>query len=107
VDRRRGEALTEEEQASPLAKRIYDLRHPSLSLWLDTSVAIGITCLQSTFTLSVTVAGLGHGRAYVLGLLSQTERKNSWWLAEFAGESSPDGMQRLLRPAACSASTRA
>jgi SRSO17 transposase len=37
-----------------------------------------------------------HGRAYVLGLLSHTERKNSWWLAEFAGEASPDGMQRLL-----------
>jgi SRSO17 transposase len=37
-----------------------------------------------------------HGRAYLLGLLSQTERKNSWWLAEFAGEASPDGMQRLL-----------
>jgi SRSO17 transposase len=37
-----------------------------------------------------------HGRGYVLGLLSQTERKNSWWLAEFAGDASPDGMQRLL-----------
>ncbi len=32
----------------------------------------------------------------MLGLLSQTERKNSWQLAEFAGEPSPDGMQRLL-----------
>ena len=38
----------------------------------------------------------GHGRAYVLGLLSQAERKNSWQLAEFAGDASPDGMQRLL-----------
>ena len=37
-----------------------------------------------------------HGRGYVLGLLSQQERKNSWWLAEFAGDVSPDGMQRLL-----------
>jgi SRSO17 transposase len=37
-----------------------------------------------------------HGRWYVLGLLSHAERKNSWWLAEFAGEVSPDGMQRLL-----------
>ena len=37
-----------------------------------------------------------HGRAYVLGLLSHAERKNSWWLAEFAGDASPDGMQRLL-----------
>ena len=32
----------------------------------------------------------------MLGLLSQTERKNSWQLAEFAGDASPDGMQRLL-----------
>jgi SRSO17 transposase len=37
-----------------------------------------------------------HGRGYLLGLLSQQERKNSWWLADFAGEESPDGMQRLL-----------
>ncbi len=37
-----------------------------------------------------------HGRWYLLGLLSHAERKNSWWLAEFAGEVSPDGMQRLL-----------
>jgi SRSO17 transposase len=37
-----------------------------------------------------------HGRAYLLGLLSQAERKNSWQLAELAGDASPDGMQRLL-----------
>jgi SRSO17 transposase len=37
-----------------------------------------------------------HGRAYLLGLLSQAERKNSWELAELAGDASPDGMQRLL-----------
>lgn len=35
----------------------------------------------------------GHGRWYLLGLLSHQERKNSWWLAEFAGDASPDGMQ--------------
>ena len=34
--------------------------------------------------------------AYLTGLLSNTERKNSWQLAELAGEASPDGMQRLL-----------
>jgi SRSO17 transposase len=33
---------------------------------------------------------------YLQGLLSQVERKNSWWLAERAGEPTPDGMQRLL-----------
>src|ERR1700689_3996610 len=42
------------------------------------------------------VAVRRHGRAYLLGLLSQTERKNSWMLAEFAGDVSPDGLQRLL-----------
>src|SRR5215467_15910564 len=42
------------------------------------------------------VAVRRHGRAYLLGLLSQTERKNSWTLAEFAGDTSPDGLQRLL-----------
>src|SRR5258708_34913714 len=34
--------------------------------------------------------------AYLTGLLSHTERKNGWQLAEEAGERSPDGMQRLL-----------
>src|SRR5260221_268886 len=37
-----------------------------------------------------------QGRAYLLGLLSQAERKNGWTLAEFAGDVSPDGLQRLL-----------
>lgn len=37
--------------------------------------------------------------AYVRGLLAPLERKNGWTLAEQAGESSPDGMQRLLAAA--------
>lgn len=38
-------------------------------------------------------------RDYVAGLLSGLQRKNSWWIAEHAGESGPGGMQRLLRKA--------
>ncbi|MCD4824904.1 MAG: IS701 family transposase, partial [Phycisphaerae bacterium] len=34
--------------------------------------------------------------AYIQGLLSDIPRKNSWQLAEYAGEATPDGMQRLL-----------
>jgi SRSO17 transposase len=37
--------------------------------------------------------------AYVRGLLAPLERKNSWTLAEQAGEAIPDGMQRLLADA--------
>ena len=37
-----------------------------------------------------------RARAYLLGLLSQAERKNGWTIAEFAGDLSPAGMQRLL-----------
>lgn len=37
--------------------------------------------------------------AYVRGLLAPLERKNSWTLAESAGETAPDGMQRLLMSA--------
>ena len=40
-----------------------------------------------------------HGRAYLLGLLSQAERKTSWQLAEFAGDATPDGLQKLLNSA--------
>ena len=35
-------------------------------------------------------------REYVSGLVAGLERKNGWTLAEWAGEVSPDGMQRLL-----------
>jgi SRSO17 transposase len=38
-------------------------------------------------------------RDLVLGLLSPTERKNCWWLAEQAGHAGPQAMQRLLRTA--------
>ena len=38
-------------------------------------------------------------RDYVSGLVAGLERKNGWTLAEWAGEVSPDGMQRLLRRA--------
>ncbi len=37
--------------------------------------------------------------AYIRGLVSITERKNGWQLAEVAGEATPDGMQRLLNTA--------
>jgi SRSO17 transposase len=38
--------------------------------------------------------------AYLRGLMSDVPRKNGWQLAEQAGESAPDGMQRLLSTAA-------
>jgi SRSO17 transposase len=38
--------------------------------------------------------------AYLKGIVSSVERKNGWQLAEHAGESRPDGMQRLLNSAA-------
>ena len=37
-----------------------------------------------------------HAIAYLRGLLSSDERKNSWTLSERAGDATPDGMQRLL-----------
>src|ERR671916_2406483 len=37
-----------------------------------------------------------RARLYLLGLLSGAERKNSWTIAEQAGDLSPDGMQPLL-----------
>jgi hypothetical protein len=45
-------------------------------------------------------AGPGQrAMAYLRGLLSVTERKNGWQLAELAGEATPDGIQRLLNTA--------
>src|SRR6266511_875341 len=37
-----------------------------------------------------------RARALVLGLLADLPRKNCWTLAEYAGDSSPDGLQHLL-----------
>jgi len=36
---------------------------------------------------------------YIQGLMSDIARKNGWQLAEYAGEKTPDGMQRLLSTA--------
>ena len=40
-----------------------------------------------------------RARAYLLGLLSRSERKNGWTIAELAVDATPDGMQRLLNAA--------
>jgi SRSO17 transposase len=37
--------------------------------------------------------------AYLRGLLSPAERKNSWQVAEVSGDTTPDGFQHLLRRA--------
>jgi SRSO17 transposase len=37
-----------------------------------------------------------RAKAYLQGLLSEVERKNSWQLAEYKGDRTPDGLQRLL-----------
>ncbi|MBJ3809208.1 IS701 family transposase, partial [Streptomyces flavofungini] len=36
---------------------------------------------------------------FVRGLLADLPRKNCWTIAEWAGESTPDGMQHLLERA--------
>ena len=41
--------------------------------------------------------------AYLEGLLSGCERKNSWQVAEYVGDASPYGMQYLLDRARCDA----
>lgn len=40
-----------------------------------------------------------RARAYLQALLSPCERKNGWQLAELVGETTPDGVQRLLNAA--------
>jgi hypothetical protein len=40
-----------------------------------------------------------HAMAYIRGLLSAEERKNSWTLSEQAGDATPNGMQRMLSTA--------
>ncbi len=40
-----------------------------------------------------------RARAYLQALLSPCERKNGWQVAELVGETTPDGVQRLLNAA--------
>lgn len=40
-----------------------------------------------------------HALAYLKGLLGPLERKNGWQIAEWAGDQTPDGIQRLLSKA--------
>lgn len=46
-----------------------------------------------------------RSRAYLRALLSSCERKNGWQLAELLGETTPDGVQRLLNAADWDADT--
>src|SRR5215210_3433088 len=41
----------------------------------------------------------GRAKRYLAGLLDRVERKNGWQLAEYLGESGPQGVQRLLNAA--------
>ena len=70
----------------------------------DDDLAVWIAGLDDLFAL---VAGRffrveprRRARAYVRGLLAPLASKNGWTLAEAAGDSTPDGMQRLLNRAA-------
>jgi SRSO17 transposase len=69
----------------------------------DDDLALWVAGLDDLFAL---VAGRfrrvetrRQARAYVGGLLAPLAVKNSWTLAEAAGEKTPDGMQRLLNRA--------
>jgi len=69
----------------------------------DDDLALWVAGLDDLFAL---VAGRfgrveprREARAYVGGLLAPLAAKNSWTLAEAAGEKTPDGMQRLLNRA--------
>ena len=75
-----------------------------VSCRLDDDLAAWIAGLDDLFAL---VAGRFfrveprlRARAYVRGLLAPLASKNGWTLAEAAGDSTPDGMQRLLNAAA-------
>src|ERR1022692_4937689 len=57
---------------------------------------VSMTCSRWWSVSSRRLRRGGRARSCLLGLLSQTERKNGWWLADFAGDATPDGMQRLL-----------
>lgn len=73
-------------------------------MWVDEDVSTWAAGLEELFGR---VAGRffraeprRRARAYVRGLLAPLADKNGWTLAEIAGDTTPDGMQRLLNAAA-------
>ncbi|NIA21729.1 MAG: hypothetical protein GWP05_07145 [Anaerolineaceae bacterium] len=47
----------------------------------------------------------GELQGYVHGLLGRLDRKNMWQLAEYLGDATPHGLQRLLDRAVWNADT--
>jgi len=79
--------------------------HTTLSGTATTSADVG-RWVQRLFCLHARLAPhfarpepYRRALAYLQGILSETERKNGWQLAEHAREARPDGMQRLLASA--------
>jgi SRSO17 transposase len=70
----------------------------------DEDLAVWVAGLDDLFALVASrfprVEPRLQARAYVRGLLAPLAVKNSWTLAEAAGNKTPDGMQRLLNRAA-------
>lgn len=60
--------------------------------WTEELEAVGER-LSAYFTRS---RARERAHDYLLGLLSEVERKNSWQLAEVAGNATPYGIQHLL-----------
>jgi SRSO17 transposase len=81
---------------------VVEIRQPETGLALVPAGA-GVVWPEAFAELFATVAGefaqapsRRRARGYLLGLLSHSERKNGWTIAEFAGDAGPEGMQRLL-----------
>lgn len=61
----------------------------------------GMSCWTVRYVMRRRLSAPGHfqARVYLTGLLAPVERKNGWHLAEAAGDTTPDRMQRLLSKA--------
>src|SRR3982074_1236845 len=58
-----------------------------------------MTCSRGVAGRFLRVEPRRRARAYVRGLLAPSAGKNGWTLAEATGDTTPDGMQRLLNAA--------
>jgi len=56
----RAEALTEDEQKSPLARRAYDLRHAAVSIWLAAGTPPPLVAKWAGHSVSVLLTVYAH-----------------------------------------------
>jgi SRSO17 transposase len=86
----KGKRMTQTGESADTIQRDVELQE--VTAW-----AVGLEAMHARIAHHfVRSESRGRALAYLKGLLGNVERKNGWQLAEYVGDATPDGIQRLL-----------